>query len=207
MKISLLPKEKIFYDHLEKLAAKLAEGMGMFQSLIHDFKKNHPAISGLENLEHDCDKIVHDIMVRLNKSFITPIDREDIHLLAKEMDDLVDIIQTLSKRMILFEINFITETFKEMAIILEKAIFIVVDLIKKIRSLKDISDILEKCIRIHELENEADVLFEKALGKLFHTDNPIELIKWKEIYDFLERAVDKCEDISDVIWGIVVKYG
>lgn len=208
MKLSLLPKERIFYDLLEKLAGKAEQGILLFKSLINSWDGQHFEIKELKELEHECDGIVQEIMLRLNKTFITPIDREDIHLLTNELDDLVDIIQTLSKRIDLFQIKEINEELKKMTVVLEKSLVIVVGLIKKMRSLKDSQAILEMCRQIHLLESEGDRIYEAALAGLFQGGfSAIEVIKWKEIYDFMELAIDKCEDISDVLWGIVVKYG
>lgn len=208
MRFSLLPREKIFYDLLEKLAGKAEEAMNLFKLLVESWSHSHSSIQALKDLEHECDLIVHEIMVKLNNTFITPIDREDIHLLAKEIDDLVDIIQTLSKRMVIFQIQEVSMDLKEMTTILEKSIVTVVVIVKKIRNLKKSHEILELCIQIHALENEGDRIFEQSLMNIFQNAlDPLEVIKWKEIYDFLELAIDKCEDISDIIWGIVVKYG
>lgn len=208
MKFSLLPKESIFYQLLEQLAVKSEIAVKLFKELIESWNHSHPALQKLKDLEHECDQIVHEIMVKLNKTFVTPIDREDIHHLTKKMDDVVDIIHALSERMVLFQIQSVTNDLKEMISVLEEAVSILVAAISQIKDLKDSNKIFELCIQIHTLENRGDRLFEKALGKLFlNTTDSLEVIKWKEIYDFLERGIDTCEDIADIIWGIVVKYG
>ncbi len=208
MKFSILPKEKIFYDLLENLTVKAEKTVNLFKVLIESWNISHPGIQAIKDLEHESDQIVHEIMVKLNETFVTPIDREDIHLLSKKINNLIDIIQALSKRMVLFQIQGVTDDLKEMTVILEKSVELVVIAVQKIRELKDSQEIFELCIQIHALENEGDRVFEKALGKIFqNATDPLDVIKWKEIYDFLEQAIDKCEDISDIIWGIVVKYG
>lgn len=208
MKFSFLPRENIFYQLLERLSVKAEEAVKLFGLLLTAWDRSHPALEELRNLEHGCDQIVHEIMVRLNKTFITPIDREDIHHLTKKIDDLADNVQALSERMALFQVKAITDDLKEMAAVLEKAAGLIVTIVSKIKKIKDPNEILELCIQIHTLENQGDRLFEKALGKLFlNAADPLEVIKWKEIYDFLERAIDTCEDIADITWGIVVKYG
>src|SRR3989339_1780513 len=113
MRFSLIPKEKAFYDLLEKLSCKAEESVKLFGTLILSWDSAHHAVKGLKDLEHECDLIVREIMVRLNKTFVTPIDREDIHLLAKKIDDLVDIVQALSKRMVLFQIQEVSDDLKE----------------------------------------------------------------------------------------------
>ncbi|MBX9922983.1 MAG: DUF47 family protein [Rhabdochlamydiaceae bacterium] len=210
MKFSLLPREALFYDLLGNLVCKAESAVKLFKELISSWDPSHPAIQELKDVEHACDQIVHEIMVKLNKTFITPIDREDIHSLAKKIDDLVDIVQALSKRMVLFNIQEISAHLTEMVVILEKSVVIVVAVVQKIREMKNTTEIFDLCIQIHTLENQGDRVFEKALGDLFqnaNTANSLDVIKWKEIYDFSELAIDKCEDIADVIWGIVVKYG
>lgn len=208
MKFSLFPKEKVFYHLLEKLVLNAEKAVKLFKDTIESWHLSHPGVHGIKDLEHECDQIVHEIMVKLNKSFVTPIDREDIHFLSKKIDDVVDTVHALSTRMVLFQIKSVTEDLKEMAAILEKAISVVVILVQKIRDLEDSQELFDYCIQIHTLENQGDRLFEGALGKLFQTRaDPLDVIKWKEIYDFSELAIDKCEDIADIIWGIVEKYG
>lgn len=208
MRFSLLPKENVFYELLDKLAIKAKDSVKLFKILIESWDGSNVNIQPLIDIEHECDDIVHEIMVKLNKTFITPIDREDIHLLAKKIDDLVDVIQALSKRMVLFQIQKVTDDLKKMTVILENSIEIVATVVQKIRNLKNPNELFDLCIQIHTLENEGDRVFEKALAKIFQNAiDPLYVIKWKEIYESLERAIDKCEDISDVIWGIVVKYG
>ncbi len=208
MKFSLLSKENIFYQLLEQLAVKTEKSVKIFKELIDSWRRDHPALEDLKDLEHECDRIVHEIMVKLNKTFVTPIDREDIYHLTKRIDDVVDVVQALSERMALFQIRDVKNELKEMAAILEKAMGLCVVIISQIKNLKNSKQLFDLCIQIHTLENQGDRLFEKALGSLFLDGaDPLEVIKWKEIYDFLERAIDTCEDIADIIWGIVVKYG
>src|SRR6185503_11220048 len=125
MKFSLLPKEDLFYQLLERLAGKGEEAIKLFRELIGSWNHSHPALQSLKDLEHDCDQIVHEIMVTLNKTFVTPIDREDIQHLTKKMDDVVDIIQSLSERLLLFQVRSITDDLKEMTVILDKAIALI----------------------------------------------------------------------------------
>lgn len=208
MRLSFLPKDKVFFQLLENLANTAEKAVKLFRVLVQEWNPQHPGIVRIRDLEHECDLIVHEIMVKLNKTFVTPIDREDIHLLSKKIDDLVDHIHALSERMVLFHIELVTGELIEMADVLERAMEVAVSAIHKIRDLKDTEAIYEECIQIHTLENQGDRLFEKALGNLFQKNaEPLEVIKWKDIYEFLERAIDACEDIADIIWGIVVKYG
>lgn len=203
-----MPRESAFYLLLEKIAIKSHESVKLFKELIDSWEPSHPTIQRLRDLEHECDLIVHEIMDKLNHTFVTPIDREDIQRLTKKIDDLVDTIKGLAERMVLFKIETVTDELKEMASILENEATIVVTIVRGIRDLKNSKDILGACAQIQSLEHQGDRVFEKALGMLFQNGMPpLEVIKWKEIYDFSEQAIDICEDIADLIWGIVVKYG
>ncbi len=208
MRFSLLPKGDIFYRLLERLTSKSEEAVGAFKVLVLEWHITHPHLQLIRDLEHECDQIVHEIMIKLNKTFITPIDREEIHQLTKKIDDLVDHVNDLSQRMFLFRIVEIKTYLKEMVDLFQQAAHSVHLAIHKMRGFKEISALFPLCINIHDLENKGDALYEKALGELFQNEtNAIEIIKWKEIYDFIEFAIDKCEDIADILWGIAVKYG
>lgn len=208
MKINLFHRENPFFQLLEALATKAEETVKLFRALIDSWDSAHPNIQAIIDIEHDCDKIVHEIMVKLNKTFITPIDREDIHLLAKNIDDLVDSIHSLSNRLVLFKIKTITPDLNEMTLVFEKAVSLIVIAVHRIKKIKNPQEIIDYCIQINTYENQADRIFEKAISQLFNENaNPLEVIKWKEIYEALELATDKCEDIADILWGIVVKYG
>jgi uncharacterized protein len=208
MRFSLLPRDRIFYQLLERLAETAEVTVKRFGEMTRTWTPSHQGVQEIRDLEHACDLIVHEIMIKLNKTFVTPFDREDIQELARKIDDLVDSLHALSERMVLFKIKHIRNELKEMAILLEEAMAHAVKAIRGIRNLKNTGAIHKDCIQIHTLENQGDRLFEKALGTLFEPGaEPLEVIKWKELYDFLETAVDECEDIADIVWGIVVKYG
>lgn len=207
MKFNLLPKTNVFFLFLKNLSLKAEEAAGAFKRLIFSDLSARHEYQKIRDIEHEGDQIVHQIMVKLNKTFITPIDREDIQQLVKKIDDLIDKIHALSERIFLFQIKNIRDDLKQMVAVLEQAIEAVVSVISKIESLKDPQKIFDICIQIHTFENQGDRLFEKAIGGLFQQEtNPIEVIKWKEIYDFIEGAIDQCEDIADIVWGIAVKY-
>lgn len=208
MKFSLLPRENAFFHLLEKLSAKVEESALSFQELVFSWNPNHPNIQKLRDLEHECDAIVAEIMGKLNQTFITPIDREDILSLGKKTDDLIDIIQSLSERLLLFHIETIKDEFKEMTHLLTDSAKLVSRAMHRIKNKKEMSQLLDDCFAINTIENQADRIYEKALGALFlHPSDPIEVIKWKELFDSLEMSIDTAEHISAIIWGIGIKYG
>jgi uncharacterized protein len=208
MAFSLIPREEKFFDLFDQQVKALLEAATTFRSLVKDWSPDHPAIQKLRDLEHECDITTHEIMDKLNRTFVTPMDREDIHELAKELDDVIDIIQAISERMLLFRIKETTEDLVELSRILEEAVANVTKAVTSIRQLNRPRRILDYCIEINRLENRGDRTQEKAIENLFNNSkDAIEIIKWKEIYDFAEAAIDKCEDVANTIEGIVVKYG
>lgn len=207
MRFNLFPKNNLFFTWLEELTTNATQAAALFRELIANWHEGHSALQELQKIEHASDKIVHQIMVKLNQTFVTPIDREDIQTLTKKIDDIIDILHALGTRLVLFQIKNITPELQEMAQVFEKATTLLAHTIPQIKNLKE-QTLLDHCIHIHSLENQGDRLFEKAIGKLFaDTTDPIEVIKWKEIYDFIESGIDTCEDVADILWGLAVKYG
>ncbi|HSE42142.1 MAG TPA: DUF47 family protein [Acidobacteriota bacterium] len=209
MAFSLMPREVKFFDFFEQQAKWLQTAATLFKELATDWRPDHPAMQKLKEVEHECDITTHEIIDMLNRTFVTPIDREDIHGLAKDLDDVVDIIHAVSERMRLFRIESSTKELLELAEILEEAILNVSKAVSSIRDINRPRRILDLCIEINRLENRGDRTYEKAIGDLFNnsTTNVLNVIKWKEIYDAAEQGIDKCEDIANTIEGIVVKHG
>jgi predicted phosphate transport protein (TIGR00153 family) len=205
---SLIPREEKFFDFFDQQAQWLKKAASLFKDLAKEWKPDHPAIVQLREVEHECDITTHEIIDMLNRTFVTPIDREDIHELAKIQDDVVDIIQAVSERMLLFRIQSSTKELLELAEILEEAIANVTKAVSSIRDINRPRRILDYCIEINRLENRGDRTYERAIGDLFNNSTDVlNVIKWKEIYDAAEQAIDKCEDIANMIEGIVVKNG
>jgi uncharacterized protein len=208
MAFSLIPREEKFFDLFEQQVKGMEQAASTFLDLVQNWSDKHPGIAQLRDLEHECDITTHEIMDKLNRTFVTPFDREDIHALAKELDDVVDIIQAISERMLLFNITKTSEDLIELARTLQEAVANVAKAVTSVRDLNRPRRILDYCIEINRLENRGDRTSERAIGNLFHgNQDPMDVIKWKEIYDATESAIDKCEDIANIIEGIVVKHG
>src|SRR3990172_1467790 len=204
MAFSLIPKEEKFFDLFDQMVKSLEVAAGHFKDLVTSWTPDHPAVAKLTDMEHECDITTHEIMDKLNRTFVTPLDREDIHHLATELDDVMDFIQAISSILVLFHIERTTEDLIEMTTILEEAVSNVSKAVASIRDMNRPRRILDYCIEINRLENRADRTFEQAIAKLFdNTKDPVEIIKWKEIYDTTETATDKCEDVANTIEGIV----
>jgi predicted phosphate transport protein (TIGR00153 family) len=199
------PKSIDFFEIFDKVAANISNAAGLFVSLVETFDNIAARANEIHELEQDGDVLTHDIIKNLNKTFITPIDREDIHALASTLDDVLDLIWAAADRVTVFKL---TESTKE-AIAMSKDLFVTTELvhkaIKKLKA-KNYSHIQEYCIEINKLENRIDRKFRDALGNLFdEIKDPILIIKWKEIYEHLEDASDKCEDVANVLEAIVLK--
>jgi predicted phosphate transport protein (TIGR00153 family) len=199
------PKSIDFFEIFDKVAANISNAAGLFVSLVETFDNIAARANEIHELEQGGDILTHDIMKNLHKTFITPIDREDIHALASTLDDILDLIWAAADRLTVFKL---TESTKE-AIAMSKDLFVTTELVHKaIKKLKgkNYSHIQEYCIEINKLENRIDRQFRDALGNLFdEIKDPILIIKWKEIYEHLEDASDKCEDVANVLEAIVLK--
>ena len=203
---SFIPRDEKFFDILEEASVNVLLTAKTFRELVGQWSQNSPLLQQLRDLEHEGDRMTHEIIDKLNRTFITPIDREDIHALTSGLDDVVDVIQATADRMQLYRIDKTDPHLQRMAEVLIKASEAIVKAVKSLRELSHSRRTLDFCIEINRLENEGDVLLKTALGELFrdHKD-ALEILKWKEVYEQTEFATDKCEDIANIIEGIVVK--
>ena len=157
----------------------------------------------IKALEHKGDRMTHDLIVKLNKTFIVPIDREDIYGLSSKLDDVTDLIESIARRLVLFKVTEVSEPALELARVLQRSTAAIVVAVSE---LQNGMKVMDPCIEINRLEDEADHIYHLALGKLFEVEiDPIALIKSKVLYEKLEASLDRCEDVANVIEGIVVK--
>ncbi len=200
----LLPKEEKYFDLFNRMASHMTECALLLQKLFSDFDHRAEYADKIKAVEHECDIITHDIVKKLNQTFITPIDREDIHALASGLDDIVDAIEYTAKRVILYRVEAPTGHARRMTDVLVR---IVASLENAVRSLaNDGEQVLKECVIIHGLENEGDTYHHEAIDELFANEtNPINLLKMKELYAKMERTIDKCEDVSNILEAIVLK--
>jgi predicted phosphate transport protein (TIGR00153 family) len=201
----LFPKEIDFFELFDRAATNLTKATSVLVALMENFHTLEERSKEIYEIEQDGDMLTHDIMRKLNKTFITPIDREDIHALASRMDDILDLIWGGVDRMLVFKITAPTQEAIEIAKDLHMTTEVVQKTIKELRG-KNYSHVQEHCIEINRLENRIDRVFRDALGKLFDDiKDPLLIIKWKEIYEHFENASDRCEDVANVLEGIVLK--
>jgi predicted phosphate transport protein (TIGR00153 family) len=199
----LLPRDRKFFDLLTMSAQNLLKGAEALVDLVHNYQDVENKVRNIKRIEHEGDVIIHDIMDKLDKTFITPIDREDIHILASELDDVLDAIEGISSRLYNFKIPQPTPECIRLVNIVYQA---VEQIEKAISDLEHFRNLRPFCIAINSLENQADQISQQMIGQLLDREADWRVaIKWKEIYGRLETAADHCENIANAIESIVVK--
>jgi predicted phosphate transport protein (TIGR00153 family) len=204
--VRFIPREIKFFELFADIANNVVEGARALSDLLHnyDYDQMPAAVAKIAAIEHRGDEMTHRILIKLNQTFITPFDREDIHLLASSLDDVLDFIFAASDRLVTYKITLPSPSAKVLAaIILKQA----EELGKAVALLdKDDSHLLDHCVEVNRLENEADKVSREAIGRLFEGESdPITLIKLKELLEVLEEASDKAEDVADVLETVVLK--
>ncbi|MFC5282528.1 DUF47 domain-containing protein [Pedobacter alpinus] len=203
-----IPKDRKFFPLFENASANLVEMSVLLKLLVEtdDLKVRLPLHKQIEQLEHKGDEITHQVYLELSKTFITPFDREDIHALATALDDVADYMHGSSNRILLYNVNESTEAIKKLAELVGQACVDVDKAIKELKNLKNIRLIADSCVRINSIENQADYVFDKAIGDLFDFEDDAKVImKYKEVLSGLESATDMCEDVANVLETILVK--
>jgi predicted phosphate transport protein (TIGR00153 family) len=202
----LLPHDKSFFEFFEQQGRKTVEGCRALAEMI-----DHPAdleaqAQRITQFEQECDDITHAVVESLHKTFITPLDRNDIYRLITKMDDIMDFVEAAADRLSLYEVPTMTKEVGDLARCLVQSAEHVLGAVSSIRDLGKPNGILQHCIEINRLENVADSILRSALARLFREEkDPIAVIKWKEIYETLETATDRCEDVANIIEGVVLE--
>lgn len=203
----LLPRETSFFDYFDHHAALTVEGAKEFLSLVTTGANIAAKAKRIKEIEHETDVITHHCVEALHKTFITPIERDDIHRLITRMDDVMDFVEAASERIALYEIREMTPEAKDLADVLVRATEGVRVAVGGLRDMKNASMVVKRCIDINRLENEGDAILRTAVARLFKEEkDPITIIKWKEIYELLENATDRCEDVANIIEGVVLEH-
>jgi predicted phosphate transport protein (TIGR00153 family) len=204
----LIPREEKFFDLFEELVNKIEEGGELFLDMVQQYEYSEPKIVRLKELEHEADVITHRTYEKMHKTFLTPIDREDIYDLVNKMDSVLDMIEASAARMSLYKVKEPAREIVDQAKILNKAIKKIKFIVHAMRNMKNADMIIDACVEVNTLENEGDIVLRMTMARLFeHEKDPIELIKWKEIFERIEEAIDVCEDVSNIVEGIVLKHG
>lgn len=201
--LGIMPKEDKFFTMLKELAHCVLRGAEALKDLVENYTDVEKKVRDIKEIEHEGDRNIHQIVDSLNKTFVTPLDREDLHQLASELDDVLDAIEGISSRLLNFKIEKPTPECIQLVNIIYKA---TVEIEKAVSDLKHFRNLRPFCVEINSLENEADQITRDEVGRLLDEESDWRMaIKWKEIYGRLETAADHCENISNVIESIVVK--
>ena len=202
----LIPREEKFFDDFQALANQIHAGAKLLEEMLAPDPPLWDKADEIKEVEHKCDFLTHAIIERLNRTFVTPLDREDIHALARSLDDVMDAIDAAASRIRIYKLNRVRFGARELAKIITSSAEQVGAAMQTLEQKKGV--VVDHAIEINRLENEADRKHEEAVMRLFDEErDPILVMKWKEALDFLEDATDRCEDVANVLEGVVVKYG
>ncbi|MGH2628362.1 MAG: DUF47 domain-containing protein, partial [Anaerolineales bacterium] len=203
--VRLLPREEEFFDLFVEVATRNKEAAGYLRQLFAAAPDRRiPHVEAIKRLEHEADQITHEVVNRLDRTFITPLDREDIYQLAGDLDDVMDAMDGIARRAQIFQLGMPPEGVKHLAEVIERMVGVLGEGVSR---LKKGDEVMKYCVEAKKLEEEGDAIYHDSLGKLFENErDAVELIKWKEIYDNLERTLDQAEDVANVLESITLKH-
>lgn len=200
-------KEELFFDLFVETAEFACLAATKLNALIHDFTNVDEKIQEIKTIEHECDQVFHNIMNQLNKSFVTPIDREDINLIAGELDNITDTIEDIAHSFRMFNIQSIRDEAKVMVSLIEKGTVELKTIMVELKNMKHSQLLGPKIIEVNRLENEGDDIYRSAMTALFANESDtMEVIKWKQVYELLENSLDACEELANTVEGVVMKH-
>jgi predicted phosphate transport protein (TIGR00153 family) len=203
-----IPKEEKFFDFFEELVGRIEVGGALFLELVSASAYDEARIARLKEIEHEADVITHRTYAKMHTTFLTPLDREDIHSLVNKMDSILDMMEATAARLHLYKVKETAPALIEQAQILTQGIGKIKTMIHALRDMKNAPQILQTCVEINTLENAGDVVQRTVMAHLFENEPDVrELIKWKEIHERIEEAIDNCEDVANIVEGIVLKNG
>ena len=204
MAFRLIPREMRFYDDFIALAEQIREGAILLEQMLAPERPMWEKADAIKQVEHNCDNLTHEIIQRLHRTFVTPLDREDIHMLASSLDDVIDAIDEAAANVRLYRLDHVRNEARTMAGIIKACTD---QIVMALRAFERRVGVAAPAVELNRLENEADRVHQDALQRLFDEEtNPILVMKWKEVLDLLEEATDRCEDVANVVEGVVVKH-
>ncbi len=202
-----IPREEKFFGLFEGSAQNMVKAAQILKEMVYTWENVGERVSAITELEHEGDTITHQIMDQLNRTFVTPFDREDIALLAHTLDDVTDFIQAAADAMFIYKVDRPGQSARELADAIVQSASEVEKALPQLRRRAEFKQILERCVEINRLENVADEVYRSAMSELFDNSTDIaSVIKWLEIYDHMESATDRCEDVANVLEGVAIKH-
>ena len=202
--LNLLPRDDKYFDRFSEMAQRIHESARILDGFFNGAAPASTVADQIKRLEHECDEISHEILRGIDRTFITPIDREDIHRLAVRLDDVIDLIDGTVRRLSVFNISEPTAPGRKLSAII---VHITGEMVEAVADLRKQKGVIEHCIRMKKFENEGDVAYQEAVASLFRDPtSPIEVIKWKDIYEHMEGCIDQCEAVAHVLESVVLKH-
>lgn len=200
-------KDDKFYDLFILFAQNIHKSAEMLKDFVYDLDNSEQKLKEIKGTEVKCDQTLHRIFQELNQSFITPIDREDIYTIGKQMDDIADYIEATASRFVMFNVHSATQEAKTLSDLVTKGTEQVIQLMQELKVVNKSKKLLPTIVEINRLEEEADQIFRKAVRRIFSEPLPVlDVIKWREIYEHLENILDACEDVANTVEGVVMKH-
>ena len=200
-----LPREEQYFTLFAQMASYINDAARtLVEMLAHHDGDYQEYVQRIKSIEHACDDLTHNVSTRLNQSFITPFDREDIYMMSKALDDVVDLIDGAARAVVMYDIHEATEPAKQLAGVIQR---MALQLNEVVAVLSKPKGVTERLVELHRLENEGDDIYHRAVAALFHErGDPLEVLKWKDVYEKLEAAIDRCENVANIIEGVIIKH-
>ena len=207
VRLPFVPKERKFFELFEESAHNIVKASQALKEMLDTWQFIDSRVAEITEMEHQGDTITHQVISLLHRTFVTPFDREDIALLAHTMDDILDFVHSAADAMFIYKIDSATDRAKELADIIVRGATEVDMAVRGLRRRSELKMIMERCVEINRLENMADRVYRAAMAELFeNTSDVVKLIKWREIYEHMESATDRCEDVANVLEGVALKH-
>jgi predicted phosphate transport protein (TIGR00153 family) len=202
---NILPKEEQYFSLFTQMTSYISDAANALAKMLDDKQENFAEHSRhIKSIEHQCDELTHSISTRLNKSFITPFDREDIYLMSSALDDIVDLIDDAARAMVMYDVPESTNHARRFADVIRR---MSIELHEVVTKLEKPDGISARLVTLHSLENEGDEIYHTAIAELFHNaTDPLTVLKWKEIYEKLESTIDRCENVANIIESVIIKH-
>ena len=200
-------KEDIFFQLFQEAMGHIGDAVHYFDEIVKDYTDVRRKVEHMKELETECDKNAHKIFKELHASFVTPFDREDIYDITREMDNIVDTLEEVANRFLVFDVHTMRPEALEMTKLICKAVDELKILFDHLGSIKKDRKVMDQVIKVNALENDGDIIYREALGRLFREEKDfVEIIKWQQIFDLLEESCDACEGVANIIEGVVMKH-
>lgn len=201
----LLPREEQYFTLFAQMTSYINDAARtLVEMMSHHDGDYQEYVQRIKSIEHACDDLTHNVSTRLNQSFITPFDREDIYMMSKALDDVVDLIDGAARAVVMYDIHEMTEPAKQLAGVIQR---MALQLNEVVSILSKPKGVTERLVELHRLENEGDDIYHRAVAALFHErGDPLEVLKWKDVYEKLEETIDRCEQVANIIEGVIIKH-